>query len=124
MKKKKTPEKGGNKRTAIDKPSDNEEDPKAENCEICEAIKEGKFSALAADAQNNTPVLNNGTNKSKLIKNGIKHSSLSPTRNYSSYAAKILQLQEKISKQVLYIYIMGISMNNITFLLMLPPPFK
>ena len=102
MKKKKTPEKGTNKRTPIDKSPEDKEDHKAESCEICEAIKEGKFSALVADAQNNTPVLNNGTNKSKLIKNGIKHSSLSPTRNYSSYAAKILQLQEKISQQVLF----------------------
>ena len=107
MKKKKTPEKGGNKRTAIDKPSDNEEDPKAENCEICEAIKEGKFSTLVADSQN---ISINGLNNSKIIRNGLNTTALPSSRNYSSFAAKILQLQKKISQQVN----MDRSINNIS----------
>ena len=114
MKKKKTPVKGGNKRTAVDKPSDNnEENLEAKNCEICEAIKEGKFSSLVADSQNETPVHNNGINglnNGKMIKNGLNTTTLPSSRNYSSYAAKILQLQKKISQQVL----MGLSINIIS----------
>ena len=100
MKKKKTPENGANKGTPADKPSENAENHIAENCEICEAIKEGKFSVLLADTRNNTPVHNNNGINSKITKNGLTATTTHSLRNYSSYAAKILQLQTKISEQV------------------------
>ena len=76
-----------------DKKSEHNEDHN--NCKICEAIKEGRFSAIVGAHNNNQPGLN-----TKTINNGRNTATPLTEKSYSHYAGKILQLQKKVSQQV------------------------